>query len=684
MKDLSGLLHARSVCLIGASADTARVAGQPLQLLIKHGYQGRIVCVNPKYSEIAGQPCFASVGDLPGPVDAALVTLPAALVPDAIRDCGKRGIRNVVVLSAGFEETEEGKPLGAVVARHAATYGITVVGPNSEGLWSPSARLLLTHGTAANRDKVLAGPVSVLSQSGSIGAGVVRQLQDLGVGCRYFVSLGNETVLTLCDCVEWMVEEGGSRVILLFIEGLRVGAVLVDAARRAARAGIAIVALKAGASAAGREATASHTGKMASSARVYAAMFRQAGILEVSSLSELIEAGEVLSLPPPLHSGNGIAVLSASGGCRALIADAAERAGLALPAFAANTGQAAFEIMQGEGVASNPMDVPMTSLYNPERFAALSNALADDGQTQALLFQYANRGLRQVVDHVLLLGQLRERTGKAVAVSFLGDTAPAETRTSLREAGVLCAREPDQAVRQLGWLRVRSASMALPPRRARPALSGGHGSPPVTWEEQIGFLESCRIATPAWRAVGPGAEVAGACQGLRFPLAVKAFPQDADHKSEAGLVLTQVRDAPTLVHAVATVRERLGKPSRVLVQEMAASGVEALLAARIDPDFGPVLAIGSGGIAVEWMGDLTYLALPVTADEVERALDALMLARLLRPFRGRAAADRNALVAAACRLGDAFLASGMQEVEINPLFLRTEGEGVVAVDVLTR
>jgi acetate---CoA ligase (ADP-forming) len=683
VKDLGGLLHARSVCLVGASADTARTAGQPLQLLLKHGYRGRIVCVNPKYAEIAGQPCHPSVADLPEPVDAALVTLPAALVPDVVRQCGLRGIRHVVVLSAGFEETEQGRELGAAVARHAAEYGVTVVGPNSEGLWSPSSRLLLTHGTAANRDTVIEGPVTVLSQSGSIGAGVVRQLQDCGVGCRYFVSLGNETVLTLCDCVEWMVEEGGSRVILLFIEGLSEGARLVDAARRAAARGIAVVALKAGASAAGREATASHTGKMASSARVYSSLFRQAGILEVATLSELVEAGEVLSLPAPRQCGPRIAVLSASGGCRALIADAAEAGGLSLPPFAPSTQVQVEKLMDGLGVATNPTDVPVTALYDPQRFAALVRALADDDRTDALLVQYANRGLRQVGEHVDLFGEVGRRTGKAVAVSFLGDLAPAELRLRLRQAGVLCAREPAQAVRQLGWLQARAAAGKLAPRHVVESR-GAASAATLDWQAQLDLLGRSGVAVPSWRAVGPDQDPRHAAGDLNFPVVVKAFPQDADHKAEAGLVLVGLRDAQAMAEAVATVRSRLPAGACVLVQEMVPGGVEALLAARVDPDFGPVLAIGTGGTAVEWLADVAYLALPVDAAEVGRALDTLMLGRLLPPFRGRAAADRQALVAAACRLGDVFLASGLQELEVNPLFVRAQGQGVVAVDVLTR
>lgn len=684
-RDLTGLLHARSVCLVGASGDPGRIAGQPLQILLKHRFDGPIVCVNPKYPSILGRPCYPSITALPEPTDVALITLPAALVPGAILECGRKGIKNAVVLSAGFEETAAGRELGAAVGRNAAEYGMTVVGPNSEGLWSTPARLLLTHGTAAQRETVVPGGVTILSQSGSIGAAIVRSLQDAGVGCRYFVSLGNETNLTLTDCVEWVVSEGGSSVILLFIEGVRDGERLVGAASGAAAAGIAIAALKAGSSDAGRQATASHTGKMASSARVYSSMFRQAGILEVQTLLELLEAGEVLSVPAPASETGGVGIISASGGCRALLADAAERRGIPIAQFAAETALELSAITEGLGVVSNPIDVPVETLYDVQRFTQLTRAVAADANTAALLVQYANRGVRQVYDHLDLLGEVRESTGKPLVVSFLGDAPPADAKTTLLRRGVLCAREPDQAVRYISWLRHRATARALRPRRlvVTPAVSTLR--PPADWEEQLAFLARCGVAVPEWRAVAPGADPVAATRGLRFPVAVKAFPQDADHKAETGVVEVGVPDGDPLRRAVTEIRDRLPAGRSILVQEMVRGGVEVLLSTRADPDFGPVLAIGTGGVDVEWLADVAYLSLPVEDDEIRRAIDGLKLAQLLAPFRGRPAADRDALVAAARRLGDVFLASPtVREVEINPLFVGAAGDGLIAVDVLTR
>ncbi len=681
-RDLAPLLHARSVCLVGASGDPSRLTGQPLQILLRHGFDGEIVCVNPKYKSILGRTCYPSISELPEASDVALIMLPAPLVPDALRECGRKGIKGAVILSAGFEETQSGRGLGAALDRYASEYGMTVVGPNSEGLWSIPARLLLTHGTAAQREGLVPGGVTVLSQSGSIGAAIMRSLQDAGVGCRYFISVGNETNLTLTDCFEWMVSDGSSRVILLFIEGVRDGERLVSAARRAAAAGIAIAALKAGSSESGRAATASHTGKIASSERVYSSVFRQAGILEVSSLSHLLEAGEVLSLKPTRFGAGGVGIVSASGGCRALLADAADRQSVPLATFTSRTTRELSRITSGAGVVSNPIDVPVDALYDIERFSTLVRAVAADPEVDSLVIQYANRGVRQVFDHIELLGEIANSRQKPVVVSFLGDLPPSDARAELLPRGVLCAREPDQAVRYLSWLRHRAAAEGLPMKPSGRTVE--HVAAAMSWEEQISFLARCGIGVPPWRRVAAGADPISATRGLRFPVVVKAFPQDADHKTEAGLVRVGIKDGDGLREAVAAIRDRLPVNATTLIQE-AVVGVEAVLGAREDPDFGPVLVIGTGGSRIEWLSDVAYLSLPEDEHGIARAIDDLRLAELLAPFRGQPAADRDALVASARRLGDMFLtSSALREIEVNPLFVRAKGSGVIAADVLMK
>ncbi|MEO8751622.1 MAG: CoA-binding protein, partial [Casimicrobiaceae bacterium] len=294
-RGLEALFRARSIALLGISGDARKMTGAPLEILRRTGFAGTIYPVNPRYETLGGLPCYPDVAALPTAPDVALVMLSAAQVPDAVRACGKRGAGAVVVLSSGFEESADGRGHAEDLARAAQETGLPVVGPNSEGVWSVRSRLLLTFGSAARRNVLHHAPIAVLSQSGAMAGAVARHLQDRAVGCSYVVSVGNETVLTIADYLEWMIEQDDVRVVALFVEGLRDGARLLRVIERARQRGVRLVALKTGNSVAGQRAAASHTGKMASAYAVYRDLFDEAGVVQVESLTDLIEAAEVLS-----------------------------------------------------------------------------------------------------------------------------------------------------------------------------------------------------------------------------------------------------------------------------------------------------------------------------------------------------------------------------------------------------
>lgn len=690
MHGLDALFHARSVALIGISADALKMTGAPLAILRQTGFTGTVYPVNPRYTELQGVPCWPDVASLPQAPDVAMIMLGAARVPETVRACADKGVRAVVVLSSGFEETEEGHAHAQALARVARETGIAVVGPNCEGVWSVPDRVLLTFGSAAKRELLHHAPIAILSQSGAMAGALGRHLQDSGVGCAYLVSVGNETVLTIADYFEWMIERDDVKVVLLFIEGLRDGQRLLRLVERATARGIRVVALKSGNSAKGLEAAASHTGKMASPYAVYRDLLQEAGAIQVDSLTQLLEAAEVLSvlpLPPLRGRDGGVSVFSIPGGTRAMTADALEQQGVPLATFARGTVAALAEALPEFGGTENPTDLTGQVLSHPGLFDRCLNLIADDPNTEALIVQVANRGPRDVIERIELLHAVAARTAVPTVVSFLGDALPADQRARLRAAGVVCARDPVEAARFLGWVwRARAAqahelgNVAASEPASRPAATL-----PATLAQTLELLRDCGLAVPRWRVVPPGVEAAAACEGLNFPVAVKALPEDADHKTELGLVRLGV-GAGELAAAVRDIRQRLARPAAgVLVQEMDAGGVEVLLSALRNADFGPVLAIGMGGTATELHGDVAYVRLPTTPARLARAIARLKLATLLAGFRGQPAADTDALLAAACALGDRFVAlqPAVSELEINPLFVHVRGSGrVVAVDAL--
>lgn len=694
---LDFIFHARSIALVGLSTDPRKMTGAPVGILRRTGFKGEIYPVNPKATEIGGLRAYPSINSLPHAPDVAMIMLAAKHCAQAVRDCAAKGTRAVVVLSSGFEETDSGHQAAADLAAAARETGVVVVGPNCEGVWSVAARTLLTFGSAAKRDVLHHAPVAVLSQSGAMAGAVARHLQNDAIGCAYVVSVGNETVLTIADYMEWMIEQEDVRVVLLFIEGLRDGERLLQLIRLATSRGIRVAALKSGNSKAGMEAAASHTGKIASEFSVYRDLLAGAGAILLESLTELIAAGEVLGIAPlPVsHSTergdacdgrDGVSVFSIPGGTRALTADQCEAHGVPLSTFARSTVAQLTDALPEFGGVENPTDLTGQVLSHQGLFDQTLSIIAKDPHTEALIVQVANRGPSDVMERTALLGKVASDTGMPVIVTFLGDNLPVADRAQLRALKVLCARDPAEAALFLGWLyKARRATEAhratgtTGKRLRRNSLLA-----PSNWASTMSWLEAAGMPVPRWLEVAVDSNVEHLCDGLG-PVAVKALPEDAGHKTELGLLSLNVQGAGAIANEASRIRKALNKPDAgILVQEMVKGGVEVLLAATRNPDFGPVLAIGLGGIAVELFRDVAWLALPTDAASVRNAIAGLKLSTVLRGFRGQLAADTDALVEAAVAFGDAFVATtpALAEVEINPLLVLPQGHGVMAVDAL--
>lgn len=682
--DLDPVFHPGSVCLVGISANARKLNGLPLDRLRRHGFAGGIQLVNPKYGEIEGIPCFPSVDAAAEPFDLALVMVPAAQVPETVRACARRGARAAVVLSSGFEETAGGGPFAAELQRAAEENRIAVVGPNCEGVWSVRARTVLTFGSAAARDALTHAPIAIVSQSGALAGGLARHLQDAGTGCAYVVSVGNETVLGVCDYLEYLIEQDDVQVVLLFIESLRDGQRLPALARRAREKGVTLVALKAGNSYKASEATASHTGKIATAHALYSDILRGAGVILVDSLSELIEAAQVLTSLPRPRAGSvpagGIAIFSIPGGTRAMTIDACEAAGLPLATFDDGTVAALTERLPAFGYPRNPTDMTGEVLNRPEMFGDCLELVCADPATEAVVLQLANRGPRDLRDHRATIVEAARRHRLPVVVSFLGDVLPATDRQAFADEGVVLARDPSDAVRYLSYAyRARAAgdgdsfSETQAPGRLPP--------PGASWAEWMEALGETGFVVPRHAIAGPGERP----PELRFPVALKALPADAAHKTERGLIALSLTNWQDVEDQARRMRSALGRlDACLLLQEMAPAGVEVVVTAHTDADFGPVLTVGAGGVLIELIGDASHLTLPTTSHLVRQAIQRIKLGRLLAGFRGNRPCDVDALARSAAALGNAFAVMAEElrprSIELNPVIVSERG--AAAVDLL--
>lgn len=604
-----------------------------------------------------------------------------------------------VVVASGFEEVADGAHNTARLKAAIARTGIRAVGPNTEGVWNVTGKVLLTFGSASNRASFLPGPVSVISQSGGIGTACVHQLQDRGIGCHYFVGVGNETDLTALDFVEHIVHEGESPVILVYTEGLRDGWRLRRIAAAAHAKGVSIVLLRAGTSEMGRVATATHTGRVASAPRVYSSVLRQLGIIEVFTPSELWQAGLVLTVAgraPELPGRAGVGIMSISGGCRGILADACDRRDVPLSEFAPATEAALGKVVPSVGVIKNPVDPSGKVMTEPGLFEGAVDAVARDPHSEIIIIQYGNGALHMMRNHLEIFANMRREIGKPIVLCSLADDLDPEMRRHLNGIGVLGANDPDQAAQQCEWLykfrRARAAGAQLAgattpsrkPATSTPAAANkSAGQEPSAFAAQAAWLADNGMPVPAFRIVTTQEEARAAAAALGWPLVAKPVPEAAEHKTEQGLVHLRLKSDADLAQALTDIHAKVpGAP--VILQQMVTDTVEVLLAMREDLDLGPVAAIGSGGVMVELLEDVTWLALPASPAEFVAALRDLHVWKLLQGFRGQAPRDIEALAAVASQLSNAWLAARerIAEIELNPVAVRAAGQGVVALDIL--
>lgn len=695
---LGRLFAPESICIIGASSNPKSIAGRPQQILAQHGFAGAVYPVNPRYENLNGVPCYPSVTAVPEVPDVAIVVVGAPQVPAVLEECGQRGVRNAIIISSGFEEDSSGGDLVRQLKDVAARFDINVVGPNSEGVWSVPQSAMMTFGSAARRATIEEGRVSVISQSGSLGGNTTRSLQDRGLGCRYFISAGNESVLTAADYIDFIVAEGGSDVILLFLEGIVEGREFVAAAQRARQAGVVVVALKAGSSELGGATAASHTGKITSPADVYADIFRQIGVIQVHTVGDLVEAADVF-LTPRLHlrpaavdgdevSRRGVALV-APGATRTVMADAAERHGVPLATFSEETVNSLSALIPSYGYARNPVDVT-AQVSTAGMFHDVLDLMADDDATDAVVIQWGNRGI-QHFDEVVETGErLQQKSGKPVLIGLLGNPweLDAAQRTALRARGLTCAMAPEDVMKQLDWLYVRRRFAHSATDQDDTVLADFYSDAPVTFDTsfdaQVPWLEKCGFSVPASAIVARSDDSREffTATALTFPLVIKANPDEVAHKADRNLVELGIATPEQAAKLADDMLERAADVNSLLVQEMAPPGVEVLVTLRDDDNFGPVLTVGVGGHLVEIVRDVAHAAVPLSRQQLESMIDRTRLSLLLAGVRGKPRADRDGLCDAVLRLANSYpeRAERISEIELNPVIVGPVGTGAYVVD----
>lgn len=686
-------MQAASIVVVGASGDARKPAGRPLALLRRDGFAGLVHAVNPRYTEVLGYPCWPSVDAVPGPVDVALILLPASQAAEAVKACGRLGVNVAVVIASGFAEA--GDEVRQEALRSAAEdAGIRVIGPNSVGAVVPTTGLTATFASAVAHSPVPGGSIALVSQSGALGSAVIEECRTRGVGIRAWISTGNELDVGALECTEFFLRDPGTQGVALIIEGFQRGHDLIPLGRLAGSLGKAVAVLRTTRSEYGQRAAVSHTGKMAGSGAVWQGVSRQAGIIDVQSPDELTDVCTMVDCGLRPEHIRGIAILSASGGLGTFIADQCGLAGLPLAQLQPDTVEALGAMLPPQQATLNPIDTGYFA--NPAEFVrCLELACSDDGVSAAIVvLDPFNHDYETVAPELSRLAQRISPTKLLVTFTFPTLSMASGMRAALNKNGVTVVPTATRVVCALRHF-ARTGRLIASARRQAPASPEPSASGQLDFTRQIALLEAAGLTLPRQRLCQTSAAAAAAAAEIGFPVAVKLLIPGALHKTEAGAVslgLTsrqQVREAARRMRAAQSAsRGRNGiDKSVLLVQEFISDGAEVALGAFADQEFGSIVMLARGGIEAELLNDSSFRGIPINEDDVDAMLAELTMTPLLGGFRGQPRLDVSALRECVLRFAHfagQHLPGLFVEVDLNPLKVLKEGQGVRVLDFAFR
>lgn len=691
---LDELLRPRSLAVIGASDTPGKVGYTVLRNIVASGYKGPVYPINPKDPEVQGLKAYRSVLDVPGDVDAAVIVVPARLCVEVADECGRKGVKGLIIISSGFSEVGR-KDLEDEVVRAAGKYGTRVLGPNIVGVLSNSDHMNASFAPFLP----FPGKVSMVSQSGALVVAIDAATYVRNVGFDKLISIGNMADVDIADCVEWLDADPNTTCISLYIEGLKDGRRLIEAGLRATKP---IVALKAGVSAHGAAAAASHTGSLAGAAAVYEAAFEQAGIVQAADLNNLFDRSLALSLQPPMR-GENLLVLTNGGGVGVLATDSAERVGLPLKFAPADLQAELRKSMPEFGSAKNPVD--LTGMAGADWYYGSVKACLTHPWVDGLVILYCETSLTVPPEIAGTIHRAIVDSGvkdKPVTIAFIGGEQSAKAMKGLMENGLPAYDVPDKAVNAMAALNEYAHIRALA-RDESPADDLGAAEAAareiIRSARAYGRLSLTEIeAKQVFAAYGLPVtktalarwedEAVALAAGMGFPVVLKVVSPDILHKSDAGGVKvniwdeTGVRDAFRIIMKNARAFKADADILGIAVQEMAPAGLEVILGSINDSSFGPTMMFGLGGILVELLRHVTFRVAPVNRVLAKIMLEKIHAARITEGLRGEAPRDREALAGVIERYSRmvADLGDEVAESDANPTLLYEVGKGVKIVD----
>lgn len=694
---LDPLFAPKTVAVIGASTALDKPGGRRWRTLVEGKFPGSLYPVHPTANEVLGHRAYRSIRDVPEPIDLAVIIVRDDLVPAVARDCADLRVPAVIVITGGFAETgPEGKRVEEEIVRIIRSGGGRMVGPNCAGVFSSAAGVNVLGWT------VPSGPIALVSQSGNMTLTFMQLARQKGLGFSRMITIGNAADLRVADYVDYLLRDDETKVVLVYCEGLKPdeGRQLYDVVRRS-HACKPVVILKPGQTESGKRAALSHTGSLAGEDRVVAAALAQCGALRVAESEEAWDAAIALALLPPMR-GDRVVVMSDGGGHATIVCDTAARVGLAVPQLSAGTVEGLAAHLPARSGLANPVDFAGQAEVEPEVLPKVLDVCLADADIDGVIFAGHFGGYFRIATEAL--GQREEvvsrelaaivaKHGKPFVLHTIYGRERLPTLEALRDADVPIYDSLEASAKAMGlvaeWGRVQRRPAPASARRSAPAearvaavLRRAAGTPPMLIEPDARALVAVYgLRVPEFRVTRSADESAAAASDLGGRVALKLVSRGIVHKSEVGGVLLNLEGREAVAAAHRTLVERARAvgvtDARVLVTAMLDDGVEVALGAFRDPQFGPVVMFGLGGVHIEVLGDVAFALAPVDATEARGLIDRLRGRRLFDGYRGRPPVDLDAAVDAIVRLSElAADRDELREVDLNPTILTPRGAAV--------
>jgi len=684
---LESLFNPKGVAVIGASGKELHIGNRVIKNLLDFGYTGGIYPINPKADEIRGIKAYKSILDVPGQVDVAHMVIPAKFVPMAVEDCGKKGVKHIIINSGGFSEIgAEGAKIEEAFLEKAKEHGIRIFGPNCQGIINSDPAVKAYCNFTFTFPE--AGHISIVALSGGVAEVIHQGFSAMDVGTRIYASNGNACDISIPELIRYLADDDGTRVIVTYVEGLRDPMGFLEAAQEAT-AKKPVLAMKAGRTMEGAQAAASHTGGLAKEDLATDLIFKKAGIVDFRDEGHLINAAVAFG-SQPVPKGNRVGIITNTGGPAVIATDILVDAGLTLPPLSEKTRAVLSEKLYPEASVSNPVDVLATG--TAEHYLACLEAMMADDNFDCILVNFVTPFFVDTEAIAKAIAQINDRQIKPMVCNLMTDRRQwAETEAILKAGGVPCFALPSDAARALGALVRYRTILDRDPGRvrtfgdvdgegARATFADAEEGKMMAADQVYEILEDYGIDVPQWRMADDADGAVAAADEIGYPVVVKADAAAVIHKSDMGGVAVNLTDAAALKKAIAGMQARIDAPDlRFFVQQYVPGGREVILGAKAEPGIGHLIMFGLGGIFVEVLKDVVFTLTPVTDAEAREMVNGIQAASLLDGARGEAPVDRAALTDLIQRLSRLVTDfPQIKELDLNPVMAFEKG--AVAVD----